>query len=93
MTLDTYTRSWMENPDGGGLFTGQRDLISVHDHTCASLHQVWLPRRQGTSCPSDLDDCEDCRLTFYNEGVGMYDTDTGWDVLLCQCCARKRGLT
>lgn len=93
MTLSTYAQRWLELPEGGDHFTNQRDLIRIHNWGCDSLEHVWLPRRNGRSCPSDLDQCDDCRLTFFNEGLGLYDTDTDWDVALCQCCAKRRGLT
>jgi hypothetical protein len=90
MPLDPYVERWAQNPDGGGVFTGQRDLILEHDQGCLSLKNAWLPRRKGVSCPSDLMECETCRITFFWEGLtGLYDDcpESFW--YFCRCCAEK----
>lgn len=90
MAQDSYLASWLGNPDGGGVFTGQRDLILKHDQGCESLRHAWLPRRKGVSCPSDLMECETCNITFFWEGlVGLFDDcpESFW--YFCRCCAGK----
>ena len=93
--LSAYATSWLTHPDGGEIFNCQRDGILRHDQTCRSLESVWLPRRGGYSCPSDffLCDGDDCGLTFFNEGMGLYVDDDEvcpfsrhW---YCHCCAAK----
>ncbi|HWB35431.1 MAG TPA: hypothetical protein VHA75_05330 [Rugosimonospora sp.] len=90
MALAEYVRRWSEDPDGGDCFTGQRDLILAHDDACSSLRYAWLPRRRGVSCPSDLMECETCRITFFWEGItGLFDDcpESMW--FFCRCCAEK----
>lgn len=90
MTASAWRERWLSDPDGGGCFTGQRDLILAHDQSCPSLNEVWLPRRKGVSCPSDLMECETCGITFFWEGiVGLFDDcpDSFW--YFCRCCAEK----
>lgn len=90
MPLDPYVRHWTQDPDGGGVFTGQRDLILKHDQDCPSLKDAWLPRRKGVSCPSDLMECELCGITFFWEGLtGLYDDcpESFW--YFCRCCAKR----
>lgn len=90
MPLDTYVERWTQNPDGGGCFTGQRDLILKHDQECPSLTNAWLPRRKGVSCPSDMMDCETCEITFFWEGLtSLFDDcpESFW--YFCRCCAER----
>jgi hypothetical protein len=68
-----------------GVFDEVKKAILEHDQTCASLPDIWLGRTGGVSCPSDLDACDDCGVTFYNEGLmGQYPPDwkTGDPVLM-----------
>lgn len=90
--MTTPLQRWADNPDGGGLYTGLRERILAHNPACTSLDWIWLPRRGGTVCPSDLDVCDDCNVWFYVEGIGMYEINSN-DVLLCQCCAKKAGVS
>ena len=72
------------------LFDRIRKDWDAHDKTCKSLPDLWLGRRGGVSCPSDLTDCDKCGATFFNEGV----TDLNWDRpdaepdYRCECCRR-----
>ena len=67
-SLPLVVVQWLNNPDA--LVSDQeRTLIEKHDKSCTSLTDLWLPRRTGRTCPSDLTDCDGCGLTFYNEGV------------------------
>lgn len=60
-----------------GLFDYVKAAILEHDRTCQSLGDIWLGRTGGVSCPSDIDKCDDCGVTFYNEGLmGQYPP--GW---------------
>ncbi len=86
----TYLNQWLVNPDGGGCFTRQRDLIATHDQTCSSLREAWMPRRKGASCPSDLMECDTCGITFFWEGITEPFSecpDRFW--FFCYCCAEK----
>lgn len=77
------------------VFPDIRADYEAHSKACVSLRYMWLARRGGVSCPSDLDDCTDCGVTFYNEGVAWlnYDaTDDEDEVRLCGCCASRRGV-
>lgn len=88
--LETYLETWTKNPDGGGMFTGQRDLILAHDQECPSLRYAWLPRRGGVTCLSDFMGCESCDISFCWEGItGLFDDcpDSFW--YFCHCCAAK----
>lgn len=89
---DTRLTRWAADPDGGGLFTHTRDTLLGHDPSCLSLPHAWYPRRTGSVCPTDLGTCEDCPVTFFTEGLGLYETSHG-DAELCACCARERGFT
>ena len=90
MPLNTYVLRWMDDPDGGGAFTGQRDLIHAHDQECPSLREAWLPRRKGVSCPSDMMECETCDIRFFWEGlVGLYDNCPESHWYFCQCCSER----
>lgn len=56
-----------------GCWENIKQAILEHDPTCVSLPDIWLARTGGVSCPSDLDRCDDCDVTFYNEGLmGQY---------------------
>jgi hypothetical protein len=94
---------YFEHP---GSWPRVKQQIIEHDQSCISLVEVWTPRRGGVSCSSDLGVCDDCSVTFYNEGLmGQYPPDWhfGDQVLqtqddegddaearLCECCGRKR---
>ena len=74
------------------LFENIREAWDEHDKTCTSLEHLWLGRKGGVSCPSDLTDCGVCGVTFYNEGVtntnwDSKDPDADWDYR-CECCSR-----
>lgn len=84
-------KGWAANPDGGGHNPGLMKEILAHDPACTSLRDIWMPRRTGKSCPSDLTTCHGpCGLTFYNEGLGMKfeDCPESWHYY-CTCCAAK----
>jgi hypothetical protein len=86
--LDPYTVKWAADPDGGGRFTRQRDLILNHpDLSCGSLTWAWHPKKTGVTCPSDLSTCDRCDLEIYNEGVRIVfdDCEESWHYL-CYCC-------
>lgn len=90
MPLDPYTLKWAADPDGGGRFTHQRDLIPNHpDLDCASLKEAWHPKKTGVTCPSDLSTCNKCELEIYNEGVLIVfdECEYSWHYL-CHCCAK-----
>lgn len=86
--MTPYLVQWLADPDGGGRFSRQRDLIAGHPASCTSLIQAWLPRRDGVSCPSDLMECDNCGITFFWEGLRTVFEDCPeshhW---LCECCA------
>lgn len=75
------------------LFSYIRVNWDAHDKGCESLEWLWLGHPGGVSCPSDLTDCENCGVTFYNEGVAnVLWREPGTERLyLCSCCARSRG--
>lgn len=75
------------------MFSNVRANWDAHDKTCGSMEWFWPGHSGGVSCPSDLTSCEDCDVTFYNEGVhNVTWSEPGEDSLwLCSCCARKRG--
>lgn len=82
---------WLTDPDGGGRFTRQRDAILAHDPACSGLKDVWLPRKGGVSCPSDLTDCHGgCGVTFFNEGtvIAFEDCPESWHYY-CACCLAR----
>lgn len=88
--LSNYGRSWLTDPDGGGRFTGQRDAVLAHDQTCPSLADIWVPRKGGVSCPSDLMECETCRITFFWEGLRVAFEDCPYsNHWYCVCCLAK----
>lgn len=90
MAENTYLARWLTDPDGGGCFTRQRDLILAHDQDCTSLRHAWLPRRRGVSCPGDFTECETCDITLFWEGsVGLFDDcpESFW--YFCHCCAER----
>jgi hypothetical protein len=62
------------------------EQLQQHDGTCKSLDEVWLPSQGGVVCPSDLMDCMDCGLTFFNEGLGWGFPERDW---ICECCSRR----
>ena len=75
------------------LFERIRKAWDEHDKTCRSLERLWLGRKGGVTCPSDITDCAGCEVTFYNEGVtwvNWNDPDAEDDVYLCECCQRRR---
>lgn len=91
MTLTPTVQRWTENPDGGGRFTGQRDAVRAHDQTCASLAEIWTPRKGGVTCLTDIQDCDgDCNTTFFVEGVlsAFEDCPNVWHYF-CACCLAK----
>lgn len=88
--LTEYVRHWIADPDGGGMFTGQRNLIQAHDTQCPSLKDAWLPRRKGVTALGDTMGCDVCDITFFWEGlVALFDDcpDSHW--YFCRCCAEK----
>lgn len=85
--ITDYVLRWLDNPDGGGVSTGQRDAIRAHDQMCPSLAHAWLPRRGGVSCPSDLMECQSCEITFFWEGLRVAFEDCPWsNHWYCVCC-------
>lgn len=85
----TYLQQWLDSPDGGGMFTAQRDQILAHGLDCPGLSDVWMPRRGGHSCPSDLIECDGCGITFFWEGIRVVDEDSCLysNHFYCACCA------
>lgn len=65
-----------------------RKAWDEHDKTCTSLPHLWLGRKGGVSCPSDLDDCDGCGVTFFHEGLTCTDYDADDLEYLCDCCRR-----
>lgn len=89
MNVSPAARPWCYDT----LFDSVRKAWDEHDKTCTSLPRLWLGRKGGVSCPSDLTDCTGCGVTFYNEGVTWVtwdDPDAEEDVYLCDCCQRGR---
>lgn len=59
-----------------GAWDSVKDAILEHDKTCKSLPYIWLARAGGISSPMDLGTCDDCGVTFFNEGImGQYPPD------------------
>ena len=90
---------WYFNIDGA--WDSIKKAIVDHDSTCNSLKWVWTGRTGGVSAFGEQNDCDDCDVTFYNEGLmGQYAP--GWKTgdfveetneyraQLCDCCGRKR---
>ena len=92
---------WYFN-DKGAWDSVKKDITS-HDPTCESLKHIWCGRTGGLSAFGEQSECDDCEVTFYNEGLmGQYapgwktgdpveETD-GCSAQLCDCCGRKRRL-
>lgn len=88
--LDDWTRKWIADPDGGGRFSRQRDLIIDHDDSCGSLDHVWLPRKAGVTCLTDITECDTCDIAFFWEGiVDLFDDCPDSAYFFCRCCAEK----
>jgi hypothetical protein len=88
--ITPYVLRWLDDPDGGGVFTSQRDAIRAHDQTCPSLAHPWLPRRKGVSCLSDMMECQECGVTFFWEGLRVAFEDCRWsNHWYCVCCLAK----
>ena len=78
-----------------GVFPEIRADYEAHDKSCVSLRDIWLGRKGGVTCPGDLEDCVDCGVTFYREGVSWLNYDAPDDeeeIHACGCCALKRGV-
>jgi hypothetical protein len=76
-------------------FPEYRETYYAHAQDCVSLPDMWLPRSGGLTCPSDLDTCTGCNVTFYNEGlcwVNWEAPDEEDEIRLCGCCAEKLGV-
>lgn len=89
MADNTHLTRWLTHPEGGGRFTGQRDLILAHP-SCESLLHVWLPRKGGATALSDIMGCDSCDITLFWEGlVSLFGDcpDSYW--YFCRCCALK----
>ena len=87
MTLSAYVVRWLDDPDGGGTFTRQRDLIRAHPPECSSLAHPWLPRKGGVSCITDTISCQGCGTDFFWEGMHAPERDCPYsDHFYCQCC-------
>ncbi|MFJ8727727.1 hypothetical protein [Streptomyces sp. NPDC093269] len=88
--LTDWGKKWLEDPDGGGSFTRQRNAILAHDQTCEGLADVWLPRKGGRSAIGDLMECHGCGITFFWEGLRVAFEDcpesNHW---YCPCCFAK----
>jgi hypothetical protein len=76
--LPPRLKSYYDRP---GLFSHIQQAILAHDPSCLSLPDLWLGHVGGVSCPSDISDCDDCGVTFYNEGLmGQYPPDRNWKI-------------
>lgn len=87
MTLPAAKPEWY-----GRVFESVRTAWDEHDKTCESLGDLWLGRKGGVSCPSDITACGRCEVLFYNEGVTLVnrdDPDAEEDIYLCECCRRR----
>lgn len=85
-----------------GAWENIKQAITDHDPSCVSLPDIWTGRTGGVSCPSDLGTCDDCGVSFYNEGLmGQYPPnwqtgdpvltdDDGCEARLCDCCGTAR---
>jgi hypothetical protein len=82
---------WLTDPNGGVVFPRQRGALEKHNKDCPSHQHAWLPHRGGVSSPSDFEDCFDCGVVFFWEGLGEYEI-AGEETALCFCCARRRRL-
>lgn len=85
--LSERTRAWLDNPNGGGAFTGQADAIRAHSSTCSSLRDAWLPRRGGRTAFGDIAECQRCEITFFWEGLRTaFDECPYSNHWYCVCC-------
>jgi hypothetical protein len=88
--LSAYAQKWLDDPDGGGCFSYQRDAIRAHEPSCEGLADVWLPRKGGYSSLGDLMECDGCRITFFWDGLRVAFEDcpesNHW---YCPCCLAK----
>lgn len=74
------------------MLNSTRKAWDEHDKTCESFQWIWLGRRGGVSCHSDLTTCDGCGVTFYNEGVvctNRDDPEAEYDKFHCECCRRR----
>lgn len=88
--MTTYLERWLDDPDGGGCFLRQAELIRQHNPECPSLDDVWLPKRNGYSDLLETMECEVCQLTFFWSGLSENHTGCPdsyhWT---CQCCTQS----
>lgn len=83
----SYLASWLEDPDGGGIFPRQRDLIRAHEPQCDSLTYLYLPRKGGVSCITDSMTCNGCGIEFFWEGLYAPEKDCKFtNHYFCKCC-------
>jgi hypothetical protein len=87
---NAYVLAWLDNPDGGGRFTNQRDAIRSHNQTCPGLNHAWLPHKGGVSCPGDFMSCSGCDIEFFWEGlIAAFDDCPESNHWYCACCLAK----
>lgn len=92
MSAASYVLTWLDNPDGGGTYIGQRDKIRAHDQTCPGLAHAWLPSKGGATCLGDLaPECDGgCGITFFWEGVvSEFEDCPESNHWYCPCCLAK----
>jgi len=82
-----YLQRWLEDPDGGRRFEPQRDKILAHGLDCPGLAHVWVPRKGGVTCLSDVVDCDGCGVTFFWEAMYAPEKECAFtDHSYCACC-------
>lgn len=91
MPLLVSVHRWLDDPEGGGRFSHQRDGIRVHDSTCWGLEYAWLPRKGGYSDSGGIYDCDGgCNVMFHIEGVRLCFEECEEDMhYYCACCRAK----
>lgn len=90
MSLTVHGQLWLKDPHGGGTFTDQRDAVLAHDPACISLSSIWTPRKGSASSPSDLMECEVCKITFLWSGLREAFRDCQFSFhYYCACCLKK----
>jgi hypothetical protein len=78
---------WLDDPDGGGTFVRQAELIRKHDPGCPSLEHVWLPRKGGYSCLTDSMECDVCNVTFFWAALLIDNDRCPYSThFVCSCC-------
>lgn len=71
------------------------EAFEAHDQSCLSLDNFWFARVGGVSDMWSQGPCDGCDDWFYVEGLVniFWDDEDKDEVMLCACCAVRRGYT